>query len=646
MSSSSGSISASTVNGTTRITGLSSGLDVDSIVEKLMDANKTKLNKLKQKEQLAEWKQEAYRDVITDIQDFADKYFNVTSNTNIMSQKYFQAFEVTSSNSAVTAVGTTSASAGTHSVTVSQLATAASKSSTDFSPDITGTIKAAAIDYSALADTSFKLTVDGTDYTINLDSTVSDMNSLQTAIDNAVGEDKVEVSTDTDGYLTIGAVDDSGVQVVKVSKPDSTSATSSLTTLGLTSGQSNRLSTSSTLAELATSVGIDEDDFFDDDGQIELKINGVSFSFDKEETTISEMISDINDSDAGVTMKYDELADKLVLTADKTGAGNTLSITETGSSFLATFFGATAASGVTTMTATGQDAKLTVDDVSLTRSSNTVTVDGVTYTLNDETDTAATVSLTHDTDTIYDNITNFVSAYNELLDSINDKVDEDYDSDYPPLTDDQKEDMSDDEIENWENKAKTGLLSSDDTLQTFVSDLRQSLMDSVSSLNLSSIGITTGTYEEQGKLYIDEDDLKEAIQSDPDGVTTLFTKQSDTYPVTATARKLSTSQRAVRYQEEGIAYRIYDIIQNNISTLTDSNGNKGLLLLKAGKENDTSESDNALSDEISSYQDKIEKEEDRLDDLSDRLYEKYSTLETYINQMNSQLSSLSSMLES
>lgn len=644
--SSSSSISSTTVNGTTRITGLSSGLDVDSIVEQLMDANKTKLNKLKQKEQLSEWKQEAYRDSITDIQDFADKYFNVTSNTNIMSQKYFQAFEVTSTSLAVTAVGTTSASAGTHVVTVSQLATAASKSSIDFSPDITGTIKAAAIDYSALEGSSLKLTVDGTDYTVSFDETVTDMDSLQDAIDDAVGSGKVEISTDSDGYLTIGTAADSGVQAISISEPDSDNATSALTTLGLISDQSNRLGTSSTLAELATSLGIDEDDFFDDDGQIELKINGVSFSFDKEETTLEEMISEINDSAAGVTMKYDELADKLVLTADKTGFGNTLSITETGSSFLATFFGATTASGVTTMTATGQDAKLTVDGVALTRSSNTVTVDGVTYTLNDTTDTAASVSVTHDTDTIYENITNFVTAYNELLAGINDKVNEEYDSDYLPLTDDQKEEMSDDEIEKWENQAKTGLLSSDDTLQSFVSDLRQALMDSVSGLNLSGIGITTGTYEEQGKLYIDEDKLREAIQSDPDGVTTLFTKQSDTYPVTATARKLTTSQRSARYQEEGIAYRIYDILQNNISTLTDSNGNKGLLLLKAGTENDSSEDDNALSDEISSYQKKINKEQDRLDELSDRLYEQYSTLETYINQMNSQLSSLSSMLES
>lgn len=652
-SSSSSSVSATTVNGTTRVTGLSSGIDVDSIVEQLMTANKTKLNKLNQKEQLAEWKQEAYRDIISDIQDFSDTYFKTGSDSNIMSKKYFQAYGITSSNTALTAEATANASSGSHAITVSQLATAATKTSTNsLATDITGTIASSSIDYSTLAGTSFTLTIDDTDYTISLDSTVTDLASLQDAIDSVVGDNKVTIddTSDSSGYLTLTAAD-SGVQALTLSDPDSDDATSSLSILGLTSGQSNRISTSSTLATLATSMGITANDFFDDDGQVELTINGVDFSFDKTETTLSEMITEINNSDAGVTMKYDELSGKLIMTADKTGAGNTLSVTETGSSFLKSVFGATditTVSGVstTTMTAAGQDAKLTVDGVSLTRSSNTVTVDGVTYTFTDEITTAATVSLTQDADTIYDNISKFVDSYNTLLESINDKLNEDYDDDYPPLTDDQKEDMSDDEIEKWETKAKTGLLSSDNTLQTFVSNLRQALMDSVSGTKLASIGITTGTYDEQGKLYIDEDKLKEAIQSDSEGVMNLFTQQSETYPTTATARKLSTSERAVRYKEEGLSYRIYDILQNNISTLTDSNGNKGLLLLKAGVENDSSETDNALSDEITEIQKKIDKEEDRLDDLSDRLYEQYTTLETYINQMNSQLSSLSSMMGS
>ncbi|XEQ94687.1 Flagellar hook-associated protein 2 [Sporomusa carbonis] len=208
--------------------------------------------------------------------------------------------------------------------------------------------------------------------------------------------------------------------------------------------------------------------------------------------------------------------------------------------------------------------------------------------------------------------------------------------------------MSDAEIENWEKKAKTGLLERDSTLRSFLSNMRNALIDAVSGLSttITGIGITTGTYDEKGKLYIDEDTLKTAIQSNPEGVMNLFTQTSSSYPGTTIVRKLNASQRAARYSEEGIAYRIYDILQDNISTVRDSNGNKGLLIEKAGVENDASESDNMLSDQLEDLQERIKKEEDRLDDKQDSLYDQYTTLETYINTMNAQLSALSSYLSS
>ncbi len=632
MASSSGTVTTTTVNGTTRLTGLSSGIDVDSIVEQLMSAEKTKLNRLNQQAQLIEWKQEAYRDVISDIQSFANTYFNVTSTSSIMRKSTFQAYSVTSSSSAVTAAYSSDAVAGSHTISVSQLATAASKQTSGrLSKDIEGT---AAASFTAAAGKSFVMTVDGTDYTIALGDTVTDVSGLQSAVDTAVGSGKVTVGADSDGILTIAAADGSGVQSVSISDAASNSA---LSDLGLTAGAANRIDTASTLAELAATTAVSFD--FDDDGQVALTINGVSFTFDQD-MTLAEMMTEINDSDAGVTMKYDKLADKLVLTADKTGAGNTLAVSETGSSFL------TAALGQETVA--GVDAKLTVDGVSLTRSSNTVTVDGITYTLNKETTEEATINVSQDVDTVYNNIASFVDAYNELISSLNSLLSESYDADYPPLTDDQKAEMSDDEIESWEKKAKVGLLAGDTTMRSFLSNMRNAIINSVSGLSTSitSIGITTGTYDEKGKLYIDEDTLKEAIQSNPEGVMTLFTQTSTSYPGTTSVRKLNASARAIRTGEEGIAYRIYDILQDNISTITDRGGNKGLLLAKAGTENDTSDSDNMLTEQLEALQKRIAKEEDRLDAKEDQLYEQYTTLETYISTMNSQLSALSSYLSS
>lgn len=627
--STSSSVTSTTVNGTTRITGLASGLDVDSIVTQLMSAEKTKLNKLQQKQQLAEWRQESYRTIITAAQEFTSKYFNTTSSSSLLSANTFIKYSVTSSSSAISASASSSASAGNHTVQVSRLATAATlTSSSSISKDVQGS---AAADYSSLSGKSITLAVDGTTRTVSL-SNVTDADSLQTAIDEAVGTGKLTVGTTTDGYLSITAAANSGVQKITISAPSS--GTSGLTSLGFGSGAtlSNRVTTTSTLE---TIFG---DDAFNSDGQIELTINGTSFTFDKSDT-LSAMMSEINSSsNAGATMKYDELSGKLTLTANETGAGNTLAVTEgDGSSCLSSFLN-TATAGV--------DAQVTIDGQVLTRGSNKVTVDGVTYTFSQTTDEAATVSLTQDTDAIYDTISSFVEDYNALISSIHSALDENYDSDYPPLTDDQKEDMTDEEIEKWEKKAKVGLLANDSTLKTMLSGLRSSLIDSVpgQSVTIFTIGISTGTYDEQGKLYIDETKLKAAIESDPEGISNLFTQQSTSYAGTTSVRSLNNSQLSTRYKEEGLAYRFYDILQTNISTIRDNNGNKGLLLEKAGTENDASETSNTLTTLIDKYQEEIDKEQDRLDAKQDSLYTKYSALETYINKMNTQLSALSSYL--
>lgn len=658
--SSSSSISTTTVNGTTRITGLASGLDVDGIVDQLMVAERAKkYNKLTQKEQTAEWKQTAYRTMITDVQDFSSKYFNVSSSTSLLSTKNFLQYDATSSSTAVSVTASSTAKTGSHTIDVCQLATSASLSGTNISKDVQG---AATPDYSSLSSESFVLTLDGTDYTVDLDSMTSqDVDGLQSAMDDAVGAGKVTVSENSSGYLTIAAAD-SGVQAISVSA--TSSSDSGLTDLGFTSSGvlSNRLSTSSTLAAIADQLNTANALTFDN-GYLNMTINGVVFSFDEDET-LSDMMSEINKSKAGATLSYNSTTGKLALTASDTGAGSTLTAADSGSSnFIAAL--------LTTETA-GKDSIVVIDDQRYVRSKNAVTVDGVTYTLNKTTSsdttattsssssTADTVNVTQDSSGVYDLLKSFVDDYNTLMTTIHDALDETADSDYPALTDDQKADMTDDEITSWEKKAKVGLLQSDPTLTSFLSDLRNALSDSISgqSSSLSSIGITASDdYAENGKLSIDESTLEDAIASDPEAVMKLFTQQaSSTYTTssgktaslgtTGSVRSLNASQLSKRYKEEGIAYRFYDIIAKNISTVADSSGNKGLLLEMAGTTDDSSDTDNNLTTLIDKYSDQIDDEKDRLDEYEDRLYTKYSTLETYINTMNSKLSALSSYVSS
>lgn len=635
--SSSSTLTSTTVNGRQVISGLSSGIDVDSMVQSTLSAEKWKLNKLQQQEQLTEWRQTAYRSIISSIQSFTTKYFDLTSSTSILSTKNLQKFTTSSTNSsAVTATAGTTASAGSHKLTVSQLATAATlTSSNQVTKSVQGT---AAADFTAASGSSFVISLDGTAKTVTLNSSVTDLDSFQTLIDEAVGAGKVTVSTDNStGALVIDAASDSGVQAITISAP-ATSSNSALSALGFGSDAvlSNRLSTSSTLDSIASQLSTELT--FNSDGQVDITINGVNFTFDKS-STLSEVMTEVNQGNAGARLSYDELSGKFSLTADSTGAGNTLAVSESDSNFLTVFLNKNTA---------GQDAKLTLDGQTLTRSTNSVNVDGITYSLKDTTTEAVTIGIEQDVDGIYDTISNFVTDYNALIDTINSTISEEYDSDYPPLTDDQKEEMTDDEIENWEAKAKVGILRNDSLMQNFVTNMRSALMDSVSgvSTNLSAIGITTSTYSEKGKLHIDEDKLRTAIADNPEGVTNLFTQQSTSYSGTTTVRALTSAQRQTRYKEEGLSYRIYDILQDNISTIRDSSGNKGLMLLKAGTENDTSDTENSYSKELDKYSDKIEAEKDRLDDEEDRLYEKYTAMETYLNQLSSQFSALSSFTSS
>lgn len=621
---------------TTRITGLVSGLDVDSIVESLMEAEEVPLNKLEQKKQLAEWKQDAYRQVSVSLKAFADEYFNyANSSANMLSLSTYNQYTLTSSDDSVVEIASTSSSqAGSHTVLVSNLATAASYKSFAVTKEISAE---SAADFTQAAGKTLLLTIDGREYSLDLDENITDLTSLQEAVNEAVGSGKITVSDtngDGTGYLTITKAEESGIGTIVLSDGKSGGA---LEALGFSdSGDlNNYLNTSQTLSELEDQLGFS----FNSNGSLELTINDVDFEFSSS-MTLEEMINEINDSDAGVTMSYSEISDSFVLSAKRTGAGKTLTISETGSTFLESV-------GLTEYTA-GEDAVVSIDGVKYTRSENSFAIAGLTYILKAESTETQRVSLVRDTEAVLEKITAFVEDYNSLMDSLNSTISEEYDRDYQPLTDAQKEEMSEDEIEAWEKKAKTGILENDTVLTRLLQNLRTALYESVAgvSAHLTEIGITTSSnYEDKGKLVIDEEALKEAIASNPEEVASLFAQPSANYGGSATVVNLTSEQRQVRSSEEGLAYRVYDILQDNISTYTGIDGHKGFLIEKAGQEGDRSEYDNTLTTQISAYDEEIEEMLDRLADKEDYYYEKYSAMETFINQMNTQINSLLSYLE-
>lgn len=394
-----------------------------------------------------------------------------------------------------------------------------------------------------------------------------------------------------------------------------------------------------TLNQIAKNIGL-EKDAESDKWYLTIKnSNSLYKTFEFKGTdTLSTVIKTVNASDMGITMSYDEVTDTIKYASKSTGANTAPEVLKKDKT----------PSNVDFETDNGKDAKIVFNGKTVTQSSNSMLINGMSIKLlrdptSEETKETQTATLTLDSSTIVENIKNMVEKYNEMITTINTKLNEKYDRDYEPLTDEEKESMSDDQIEAWEKKAKTGLLRRDSLLEGFTNELRSAFYSSIDGVDggVYTIGITTSKDTDlYGMLIIDEQTLKEAVEKDPDKVMEIFAKDSDI----AYNRNLTTAQSNQRYKECGVMQRISDIFEKYISTSRDKNGNKGLLLEKAGIKNDTTETLNSLTEEIEKYKDRIEKLQDLYYDKEDRLYEKYATLETTMSKLNNQSNSLASML--
>lgn len=267
----------------------------------------------------------------------------------------------------------------------------------------------------------------------------------------------------------------------------------------------------------------------------------------------------------------------------------------------------------------------------MTKTSNNFTINGIKYTLNSVTDSNKTVTInsTTDTDGIFDNIKDFVDKYNTLIKSANEKVTESKYRDYKPLTDEQREAMTDKQIEQWEAKAKSGLLRSDSTLQNGLAEMRLDLYSTVTidgkKYQLADFGIeTSDSYTDQGKLVIkDEAKLKQKITENPALVAKLFNADS---PDTAKTKKP---------EEQGIARRLKDTL-NKMQTQISK---------QAGTESSVSTSF-AIGKSLNEIETNISNMKTKLDDIETRYYKKFSALDTALEKLNSQSSYLTSMLGS
>jgi len=369
-----------------------------------------------------------------------------------------------------------------------------------------------------------------------------------------------------------------------------------------------------------------------------LEINGKSVGSFAADTKLSAVMNAISKSDAGVNASYSDLTGRFQFTAKETGADSSFTIS---GGLAEALFGTTeAADGAKAAGySAGQNSILVVEangaTAEIERSSNKVELDGLTVNLKGTfaaytestpgvytaTSDAVKFSTATDSDKIVETVKSMIKDYNEMVTAIKKSYSTKplKNSDgkpYEPLIDDDRAEMSENAIENYEKKAKTGLLYADQDLSSMCNELVSAINKHV--IDLEKIGVTTVYSDGLTTLKLDESKMKSALEEDPDAVSDVFAGT--------------------------------DGFMSNVNAVTKKYGatvgaNKGILVQKAGSERaPTTVNQNSLQTIMDEYQEQIKKWQQKLTDKIDYYSSMFSRLETMISNMNSQSSALAGLM--
>lgn len=400
-------------------------------------------------------------------------------------------------------------------------------------------------------------------------------------------------------------------------------------TFGLKKGSATSYIEESTkLSDLgiATTAHFDDGDFYT------MNINGKEIKVG-ENATIKDLMNAVNKSGAGVTMSYSKLEGAFTLTANDKGNGGDIRIADDDP--LAQALKLTAGAGASHTE--GRNAVINIDGVEVEHNDNVYEMDGVKFDFSDVDPTEGetiTVNVGKDTDSVVENIRSFVEDYNKLIDEIaaytyTSRPTDSKNNFYDPLTDEDKEDMSEKEIEKWEEAAKKGLLYHDSTVMSVMNKIRTALIGSVtledgSKFGLYSMGVKTASFltgsaedARLGKLTLDEDALRKALDEKPDAVIKLFTDP-----------------------DEGVMAKTKNAIESAVKEGTKTE-NSGTLIRKAGTEKGTSAKTNAIYKEMERINKRIEKLQTTYDKKEEYWWKVFTNLEKMQAQFNSQQSYIS-----
>ena len=645
-----------------RMTGLASGLDTESLVKQLSDAYQTKVDNAKKKQTKAEWKKEAWASLNTKLMDFYKGALNTFKSAGTYNSK-----QVNGTLSGVKVTANSKAVSGNHKIQVKSTANAQMWTGHKINK---GTYTASS--YTAITDTSKKIselydkngysiqnalngssftvqnTEDGSkvDVNINIDenTTVDDLlRDINTQLNGTGLKASMtkggltftnETATETTDPAT-GTATYSGGHSLTITAANETSAKA----LGLIYDASGKGMTVKSKSEISgNEVNTVSGSAFAYDKQVNadtditggsklidlgiaqgtsIKVNGTEIVVDRT-TTLDSLASAM--AKTGINASYDTNQGRFYLSSKNTGVENAFTVEADDATLAA--LGLDLADGEAGKI-DASDASLVYNGVEYTQATNSFNINGLTMDVSSVGGEQA-FSVDTDVDGIYDKVKSFVKEYNTLISEMNKLYDASSSRGYEPLTSDEKDAMTDEDIKNWEDKIKGSLLRRDSTISTLLTSMRTTLNKSVEVTNsdgttsryaLSSFGIVTSDYTEKGQLHIQgnaddsdfaslDDKLKAAISDNPEALMKTLTTLGD---------------------------EIYKNFQSSMKRVV---GVRSSL---------TFYNDLEMDDDIKSYKEDVTSLQEKLQDEQDKYYKQFSSMETALTKLQSQQTYISQL---
>lgn len=639
---------------TMRMTGMMSGMDTESIIQELVAAKRTKVDDVKKKQTKLEWKQDAWKELNTKLKNLQSKYLNNMR----FSTAYMKKTTKVSNSSAVSVITGENAVNGVQSLQVEQLARTAYLTGAEMK-----SAKGSLTALSKLSDLTGGESIAGSgqikiqagskevSMTITADTTISDvMNQLKDAGLNANFDEKQQ-------RLFISAKESGEANDFSIVGLDANGQTA-LGALGISTGLD--AAARAEYQKWADYVGSTDTETAENmkalyQAELDKSVEGYLTSYKELTSSIESLQKDLEaatdeESKASIQKIIDQRKEQLAeiekninVTTTTDEEGNTTYTAVATDALIEKIrqpyvdranYAKKVVEGKVNISASdgsskidGQDAIINLNKAKFTNSTNVFEINGLTLTALSETKAGEDVTITtqDDTDGIYDMIKNFLKEYNSIINEMDKLYNADSASKLEPLTDDEKDALSDKEVEKYEKKIKDALLRRDSNLSSIRTAFTTTMSSGVTvdgkKMYLSDFGIDTLGYfnaadNEKNAYHIDgdpddentsgnADKLKALISSDPDTVVSFFSSLS---------RELYSSMDKLSSAVEG--YRSYGSFYD----------------------------DKKMKSDYADYTTKIAELEEKVNDYEDKWYSKFSKMETALAKMQSNSSAISSLL--